>query len=380
MEGSESGAVEQRYGYGGAPVAASSAALAVAAASESEPNDTKSNATGISRAETVEGSLSGAEVDWYAFDAADGETVTVTYETTASSGVSSVALYDAEENFRDQIYASAPSTVELSDSTTEGTNFVQVLNVENGEGDYTIRVDPAGENDSTTPTPTSTPTPTATETPSPTPTPTPTPTPDEQSSYGDGPWTIPGRIEAEDYDTGGPGVAYEDTTEENEGGEYRDGQVDIEETGDDGGGYNIGWTRTGEWTEYTVDAESGTYDVNLRVGSNGGEGRIEVLLGGESLGTIDVPDTGSWQNYETVTISDISIESADEEILRVEAVNNSYTLNWIEFVDVSSTPTPTPTETSTPTPTPTVTLVDDDSYGEQTYGEYGYGGVESSSS
>jgi len=229
VEGSESGAVEQRYGYGGAPVAASSAALAVAAASESEPNDTKSNATGISRAETVEGSLSGAEVDWYAFDAADGETVTVTYETTASSGVSSVALYDAEENFRDQIYASAPSTVELSDSTTEGTNFVQVLNVENGEGDYTIRVDPAGENDSTTPTPTSTPTPTATETPSPTPTPTPTPTPSPTPT---------------------------------------------------------------------------------------------------------------------------------------------------------ETPTPTPTATATPTstPTPTATPVDDDDYGEQTYGEYGYGGVESSSS
>jgi hypothetical protein len=37
----------------------------------------------------------------------------------------------------------------------------------------------------------------------------------------------------------------------------------------------------------------------------------------------------------------------------------------------TETPTPTPTETPTPTPTPT----SDDDYGEQNYGEFGYGGT-----
>ena len=42
------------------------------------------------------------------------------------------------------------------------------------------------------------------------------------------PHPVPGRIEAEDYDLGGEGVAYHDTTAGNTGGAYRDDDVDIE--------------------------------------------------------------------------------------------------------------------------------------------------------
>jgi len=61
------------------------------------------------------------------------------------------------------------------------------------------------------------------------------------------------RIQAEDFDTGGEGVAYHDTTSGNSGGAYRDTDVDIEGTSDDGGGHNIGWIEKGKWWEYTVD-------------------------------------------------------------------------------------------------------------------------------
>ncbi len=60
------------------------------------------------------------------------------------------------------------------------------------------------------------------------------------------PAALPGRIEAEDYDAGGEGVAYHDTTPGNEGGVYRLDDVDIEPlTGSKG--YNVGWIRPGEW-------------------------------------------------------------------------------------------------------------------------------------
>ena len=65
--------------------------------------------------------------------------------------------------------------------------------------------------------------------------------------YGGSPWPVPGTIEAEDYDTGGEGVAYHDTTAGNSGGAYRYEDVDIENCSDTGGGYNVGWTAMGEW-------------------------------------------------------------------------------------------------------------------------------------
>ena len=42
---------------------------------------------------------------------------------------------------------------------------------------------------------------------------------------------IPGTIQAEDYNLGGEGVAYHDTTAGNEGGAYRHDDVDIETVG-----------------------------------------------------------------------------------------------------------------------------------------------------
>src|SRR5215213_4677746 len=66
--------------------------------------------------------------------------------------------------------------------------------------------------------------------------------------YGGSPWPLPGLIQAEDFDTGGEGVAYHDTTAANEGGMYRtaDGP-DLADGGfNDDGTYAVGWMRDGE--------------------------------------------------------------------------------------------------------------------------------------
>ena len=76
-------------------------------------------------------------------------------------------------------------------------------------------------------------------------TPTPRPYP--------GPHAVPGRIQTEDFDTGGEGVAYHDTEAANLGNSnYRSSEgVDIE-TGN--GITDVGWVRSGEWLTYTVNA------------------------------------------------------------------------------------------------------------------------------
>ncbi|MBN1580014.1 MAG: glycoside hydrolase family 3 C-terminal domain-containing protein [Anaerolineae bacterium] len=90
----------------------------------------------------------------------------------------------------------------------------------------------------------------------------------QQPYPGPGPHPIPGKIEAEDYDLGGEGVAYHDATTGNEGGKYRGDDVDIEDTADMDGGYNVGWIEEGEWLSYTVDvASTSLYDIQVRVAS-----------------------------------------------------------------------------------------------------------------
>ena len=61
--------------------------------------------------------------------------------------------------------------------------------------------------------------------------------------------TLPGTVNAQDYDNGGEGVAYHDTTAGNNGGAYRSQDVDLEPSSD--GGYDVGWIAAGEWLNYT---------------------------------------------------------------------------------------------------------------------------------
>ncbi|MGE0448694.1 MAG: carbohydrate-binding protein [Vicinamibacterales bacterium] len=119
---------------------------------------------------------------------------------------------------------------------------------------------------------------------------------------GGTPWPIPGTIQAEDFDEGGPGVAYNDTTSGNSGGAYRNTNVDLEAGA--GGGYNVGWTAASEYLNYTVNvASAGNYTVQLRV-SSAPSASLRVGFNGPSnvWAAVPVPSTGGWQNWTTVNV------------------------------------------------------------------------------
>lgn len=122
---------------------------------------------------------------------------------------------------------------------------------------------------------------------------------------------IPGLIEAEHYDEGAPGIAYEDLDAENQGANYRgETQVDIEKRGDASNGYGIGWTRTGEWLVYTVNVvESGTYTIDIPVASHRKGGVFHVEMNGKNVtGPIDVPDTGGWSKLQTIRVENVILD------------------------------------------------------------------------
>ena len=116
------------------------------------------------------------------------------------------------------------------------------------------------------------------------------------------PHTIPGIVEAEDFDTGCPGDAYYDRDNNNEGGQYRPNEgVDIERCS--AGGYDVGWTRAGEWMAYTVTvSKTATYNISFTVASSYDSGKFHLECDGvDKTGTISVPNTSGFQNWEIIT-------------------------------------------------------------------------------
>ena len=105
--------------------------------------------------------------------------------------------------------------------------------------------------------------------------------------------------------------------------------IQVESTGDVGGGSNVGYISAGDWLEYTIDVSSaGSYLLEYRVASSGGTNGFEVLVDGVQVDSQSIPDTGGWQSW--VTISAVFELSAGNQVLRLNAVDDSWNINWID--------------------------------------------------
>jgi endoglucanase len=118
------------------------------------------------------------------------------------------------------------------------------------------------------------------------------------------PLSIPGIIEAEDFDLGPAGVSYSDTSMGNEGGAYRT-DVDVDMEVSNGGGVNVGWIADNEFINYTVQVVSaGDYNLKFFTASPTGGGVIHVKFDGVDVtGPIVIPQTGGWQTWSTTSVN-----------------------------------------------------------------------------
>jgi len=121
-------------------------------------------------------------------------------------------------------------------------------------------------------------------------------------------WPIPGIIMAEDFDHGGTGRAYRDSTNkwtrENWFNPIRFLEhVDILRSPTASDGYKVGRAVAGEWINYTTDVRaSGTYLVESRVAAHGQGGTFHLEFNGvDKTGLITVPDTGEWDAWSVVS-------------------------------------------------------------------------------
>ncbi|WUJ67920.1 carbohydrate-binding protein [Kribbella soli] len=161
-----------------------------------------------------------------------------------------------------------------------------------------------------------------------------------EGPYGGMPAAIPGTVQAENYNTGGQGIAYNVGSTNGTANSYRTDGIDLESTSDSGGGYNLGWTGTGQWFHYTVNvATAGTYNVAMRVATPAAMTNAFHLAsssGANLSGNVSLPSTGGWQNWSTVT-TQVTLP-AGVQTLTVYQDNGGWNLNSLQFTSGSTAP------------------------------------------
>jgi hypothetical protein len=168
-----------------------------------------------------------------------------------------------------------------------------------------------------------------------------------QNSTSEGPYggsaaAIPGTVQAANYDTGGQGVGYNVNSVNGTGNSYRSDGVDLETCSDTGCGYDIGWTSTGQWFRYAVNvASAGTYTVSFRVAAPSAVTdafHITDASGNDLTGAENIPATGGWQDWTTVT--DTVQLAAGQQTLIVDQDNGGWNIRYLSFASSGGGGTP----------------------------------------
>jgi hypothetical protein len=186
------------------------------------------------------------------------------------------------------------------------------------------------------------------------------------SIYTLGAQIIPGRVELAYYDLGGEGIAYHDTSAENEGSKlnhenhdygshwrpgieaytafFREKEgVDISYT-KDWADFNhpnkvdpkvnqlyIGWQEDSEWTNYTVKViKPGKYRIITVYGNK--DNKSELWLNGKKATVLKLPeDTGSFHNWTQASIGEIIFPVAGINLLTLK-YNKGANLGYLDFL------------------------------------------------
>ena len=152
-------------------------------------------------------------------------------------------------------------------------------------------------------------------------------------------FSIPGAVQAEDYDEGGQSVSFYDKDFVNEGDVYREDGVDVVGIGcsdtlntQDCKGYAIGYTQAGEWLEYSVNvAQTSKYVFRAHVANGLEGGSFRLFLDGKAISdTIAVTQTDDWNTYGDVEGETAEIEKGDH-VLRIVFTGAYTNMDWIQF-------------------------------------------------
>ncbi|MDX6183650.1 glycosyl hydrolase family 18 protein [Flavobacterium sp. Fl-77] len=109
--------------------------------------------------------------------------------------------------------------------------------------------------------------------------------------------------------------------------------VQTEPTTDTGGGLNVGYADTGDWMAYfNINfPTSGSYLIEYRVASAVSGARIssDLSAGTIQLGAVNIPNTGGWQNWQTVSQT-VNVNAGTYNF-GIYIQNSGVNLNWFRI-------------------------------------------------
>lgn len=137
----------------------------------------------------------------------------------------------------------------------------------------------------------------------------------------------PTTIEAENFDKGGQGVAYNDTSGTTGSSVYRSNPVegvDVQARTTASNGYAVFEAAAGEWLEYTVNfPTAGVYDLGVSYASEFNNGKFHVEIDGVNVtGQLTANSTGNWGTFQTVTKPGVNV-SAGSHVVKLSLDVNS---------------------------------------------------------
>jgi endoglucanase len=195
----------------------------------------------------------------------------------------------------------------------------------------------------------------------------------EQGPYSGKPFagqtrTIPGRVEAELYDTGGEAVAFHDSDAANSGsGMLNKGDSDVDKFRKDEavdlsytkagidktidgqdekpGELYLGWTAPGEWAKYTVQVErSGAYVVAAHISSRFDDAVISLAFDGvDKTGPIAVPTTSHWHKWRIVDhLCEVTLDKGLHTMILSILKQGNMNIDYLEFIPKDKAKSSTP--------------------------------------
>jgi endoglucanase len=108
--------------------------------------------------------------------------------------------------------------------------------------------------------------------------------------------------------------------------------VQTENTSDAGGGKDVGWIDNGDWMNYSYNAPaSGTFTVSLRIATIYSGSQLQIKnSAGTVLATVNVPITGGFQTWQTITAS-VTLPAGSQTLRLQSSGTAGFNINWLEL-------------------------------------------------
>jgi len=166
-----------------------------------------------------------------------------------------------------------------------------------------------------------------------------------QTAYKGTAATVPGKIEAENYDEGGHNKAFYDNDRENQGKAYREDEVDVVDISDSKcgdaacTGYAIGYTNEGEWVEYTVNVTADAkYNITANIATAFETAGMQLFVDDKAITeaiTFEKVDS-VFTTYKVVDVGSVELKKG-EHVLKLLITGAYLNVDWLQFTDPNGT-------------------------------------------